>query len=68
MPEEMEETAKRHGLKVIKNAGVDFALHADLINGMDEEMFAAWLELSDFMVGSPSCAGMSNHALMICEK
>lgn len=68
MPEEIAERAEAHGLSVLKNAGVDFVLNAGLINGMSEAQFEAWMGLADFMCGSESCTGLSNHALLICRK
>jgi 2-polyprenyl-3-methyl-5-hydroxy-6-metoxy-1,4-benzoquinol methylase len=68
MPEEIERIAAGHGLTVLKNTGVDFTFNAEDINNMPEEQFAAWMEISDWMCSSPSCTGMSNHALLICRK
>ncbi len=67
-PEEMEQSAKEHGLSVIKNVGLDFLFAANIINSMSEEQFAAWLELNDRMAESQFCTGLSNHALLVCEK
>ena len=64
----MEEIAVEHGLTVLKNIGVDFLQNSGIINNMTDEQFEAWLELSDFMVNSPSCTGLSCHALLICRK
>lgn len=68
MPEEIEERAIAHGLGVIKNVGVDFIFNKKHINKMNDEQFDAWMELSDYMCNSPSCTGLSNHALLICRK
>ncbi|HAN21229.1 MAG: hypothetical protein A2Y15_06680 [Clostridiales bacterium GWF2_36_10] len=68
MPEDVEERARAHGLTVLKNNGVDFTFNENLINEMNEEQFEAWLELSDYMYNSPSCTGLSDHALLICKK
>ena len=67
-PEQMAESAKNHGLEIIKNAGVDFTFNDDLINNMSEDKFEAWLELTDYMVESESCAGLANHSLLVCRK
>ncbi len=67
MPEDMEKAAKSHGLKVLENAGIDFAFGTDIINAMSEEQLDVWMVLSDFMSVSPSCTGVSNHALLICR-
>jgi len=68
MPEEMEEKARFHGLSVVKNVGVDFVFNADVINEMDDRQFEAWLELTDLMWESPSCTGLSNHTVIVCQK
>ena len=68
MPEEIEERAKSHGLSIIKNVGVDFVFIEKLINNMNEEQLEAWMELSDYMCNSQTCAGLSNHAIIICRK
>ena len=67
-PEEMEHSAKRFGLKVMKNVGLDFMFAANLINSMPEEQFEAWMMLNDRMAESRYCTGLSNHALLVCEK
>jgi ubiquinone/menaquinone biosynthesis C-methylase UbiE len=68
MPEEIEERAKSHGLTIVKNVGVDFVFNEKLINSMNSEQLEAWMELSDFMCDKQSCAGLSNHAIIICRK
>lgn len=68
MPEEIVEQARSHGLSVLKNVGVDFVFNGTVINGMDSTQFEAWLELADCMFESPSCTGLSNHALLVCQK
>lgn len=67
MPEEIEMIAKNHGLSVLENAGINFAFNTNIINAMSDEQLEAWMELSDFMSVSPSCTGVSNHALLICR-
>ena len=67
-PEQMIESAESHGLEIIKSAGVDFKFNEDMINNMSEEKFEAWLELTDCMTESESCAGLANHSLLICKK
>ena len=67
-PEEMAADAERCGLTVLENHGLDFTYGAARINEMDEEKFAAWMALSDLLCETPSCTGMSNHALLICRK
>ena len=67
-PEEMEYDAKQKNLKVIKNCGLDYLFAQGAINAMREETFALYMKLADKMVDSPSCTGLSDHALMICRK
>jgi len=67
-PEEMEQSAKEHGLDIIKNVGLDFWIVTNLINNMSEEQFEAWMVLNDRMAESEYCTGLSNHALLICGK
>ena len=67
-PEEMQVDAKRKNLEVIKNCGLDFLFAQGVIDGMSEERFALYMKLADKMVDSPSCAGLSDHALMVCKK
>lgn len=67
MPEEIEKVAENYGLSVIKNVGINFTCSTDIINNMSEDQLNAWMELSDFMSESPSCIGVSNHALLICK-
>ena len=67
-PEEIEEQAKSHGLSIVKNVGVDFVFNESIINGMGPEQFEAWLELTDYMFESPSCTGLSNHTVLVCQK
>ena len=68
MPEEIAARAKAHQLTVLKNVGVNFALHDQLINDMSDEQFEAWMELNDFFCRYESCTGLSIHALLICRK
>nr|WP_183582983.1 class I SAM-dependent methyltransferase [Paenibacillus rhizosphaerae] len=66
-PEEMETSATNNNLTVIKNVGVDFSFCAKAINAMSDEQLEEWMVLSDVMSQSPSCVGVSNHALLICQ-
>lgn len=68
MPEEMEETAKRHELVKIRNMGMDFFITMSVVDQMDDEKFDLYMELADEMVKYESCTGMSNHSLLICRK
>jgi len=67
-PEAIAADAERNGLTVVKHVGVDFTLFVNVINNLPEERLAAWMELTDRMSESPSCVGLSNHALMLCRK
>jgi len=67
-PEEMEHDAKQNKLEVLKNCGLDFWIISNAIDIMSEEQFDCYWELADKMNESPSCTGLSNHALLICRK
>lgn len=67
-PESIAETAKAHGLAVIKNVGTDFTFNDKIINEMSEEQFDAYITLCDYMVKTESCAGLANHGLLISKK
>ncbi len=67
-PEEMEHDAKQKNLDIVKNCGVDYVFAQGAINTMSEETLALYMKLADRMVDSPSCTGLSDHALMICRK
>jgi len=66
-PEEMEMSATNNNLTVIKHVGVDFSFCATAINAMSDEQLEEWMVLSNVMSQSPSCVGVSNHALLICQ-
>ena len=68
MPEEMEMQANLHGLSVVKHAGVDFVFNEKIINAMNDEQFEAWMDLCDYMCDSPTCSGLSSHAIVVCRK
>jgi len=67
-PEEMVSAAARHGLSKICTAGINFFGLTAIADTMDDEKFALYLELLDETVNLESCAGMSEHALMVCKK
>lgn len=67
-PEQMQQTASYYGLEKIRSMGTDYFVTMGAVNKMDDEKFAAYIELADEMVKHESCAGMSNHALLICRK
>jgi hypothetical protein len=41
---------------------------ASIINNMSDEQFEAWMVLNDRMAESMHCVGLSNHALLVCER
>jgi len=67
-PEEMEAAAMGHGLIKIRSAGLDFFNLTAIADKMDDEKFKAYLELFDVATSLESCAGMSEHALLVCRK
>jgi SAM-dependent methyltransferase len=67
-PEEMQYDATLSDLAIIKNCGLDYVFAQNAINAMGERDFALYMKLADKMAESPSCAGLSDHALMICKK
>jgi len=68
MPEEIESVAERHGLTKIKNIGTDYFVTMSVVDKMDDEKFALYMELAEEMAKYESCTGMSNHALLVCQK
>ena len=66
-PEEMEETAKRQGLEVLENHGLDFLFFASAVDMMSDEKYGCFLELTDRMCENRFCTGLANHALLICK-
>ncbi len=67
-PEEMEADAERAGLRVLTNRGLDFFFAQCAINDMTDEQFRHYMELHERMHESPSCTGLADHALLVCEK
>lgn len=67
-PEEMQYDAKQKNLEIIKNCGLDYIFAQGTINMMSEETFALYMKLADRMFDSPSCTGLSDHALIVCRK
>jgi ubiquinone/menaquinone biosynthesis C-methylase UbiE len=67
-PEEMKSAAARHGLTKIRTAGLDFFSLTAFADKMNDEKFGFYLELLDQATSHESCAGMSEHALLICKK
>ncbi|MFM2488068.1 hypothetical protein ABW365_06790 [Enterococcus avium] len=68
MPEEIEHDITQKGLSVVRNVGVDYTFSPTDINKMNDEQYAAWTEIMDFMFDSASCTGTSNHAVLVCRK
>lgn len=68
MPEEIETLAQTYGFSKIKNLGTDFFLTASVIDTMDNEKFEIMKPLLDEMASYTSCTGMSNHAVLVCQK
>jgi len=66
--EEMENDAKQKNLEILENRGVNFHFAACAIDAMNEEQFECYMMLADKMSASPSCVGLSAHALLICRK
>lgn len=68
MPEDMEETATRYGLRKVKNLGTNFMCLLHRVNDMTDEQFEVMRPLYDQMASHESCTGMAGHALLICKK
>jgi len=67
-PEEVEEEAKMLRLEILKNCGLSFFFALNVINQMDDEKLACYMEIADGMHESPFCTGLANHALLVCRK
>lgn len=68
MPEEIIAEAAKVGLTYERLAGLDFLLTDDKIEQFSEEQRKVWFHFADFIVDSEYCAGLANHALLICKK
>jgi SAM-dependent methyltransferase len=68
MPEEMAALAEDCGLRVLRQAALDVQFNNKNAERMGEEQWALYQELCAAALEYPSCAGMSNHALLICRK
>ena len=68
MPEEIELVAAAHGFAKIKNLGTDFFITKSVVDAMSDEKFALLRPLLDQMAFHESCTGMSNHAVLVCQK
>jgi len=67
MPEEISADANVSGLEIIKNVGLDVILDDQSIELLDVSQREVWFKMADLMNTTPSCVGMSNHALLICR-
>lgn len=68
MPEELEEDTKNGGLETITMAGLDFLIFERPIAKMPEETRKVLFHFMDTMFASPRCAGLANHAMLLCKK
>lgn len=68
MPEEMIAEASKAGLTYERVAGLDFLLMDNVIEQFSEEQRKVWFHYADLVVSSEYCAGLANHALLICRK
>lgn len=68
MPEEMIAEATKVGLTYERLAGLDFLLTDDVIEQFNEEQRKVWFHFSDLVLESKYCAGLANHAMLICRK
>jgi SAM-dependent methyltransferase len=64
----INESAESHGLRVVKNLGVNYFFNRELINNMDEEKYESFLEFSEYLCNDESCTGLSSHSILICKK
>lgn len=68
MPEEIASDVKNADLNIIKNVGLDILLDDNEIAQFSDQQRNVWFKIADLMNSSPSCIGISNHALLICKK
>ncbi|HWQ58892.1 MAG TPA: methyltransferase domain-containing protein [Clostridia bacterium] len=68
MPEELEEDARNAGLDVLASKGLDFLIFENTIETMGDGQRATLFHFMDLIHESPSCAGLANHALLLCRK
>lgn len=67
-PAEMASDAAAHGLTAVRHYGLDFFFEACAVDGMTDEQFSCYRELSDRMCEDPFSVGLANHALLVCRK
>ena len=68
MPEEIESVANKYELKKIRNSGINFLITSSVLEQMDNEKRTAFMKLVDKMVEYESCTGMSDNAILVCQK
>lgn len=68
MPEEIRMDAENTGFSVIQNVGLDFLVDDKKLSDFSDSQRGVWFKLADLLSASPSCVGISNHALLICKK
>ena len=68
MPEEISSDAADAGLEVITMAGLDFLLFEDAIERLTDTQRKVLFHALDIMHESPACAGLANHAMLVCRK
>lgn len=66
-PEEMVTAAARHGFAKIRTAGLNFFGLTAIADKMDDAKFGLYMNLLDAATNHESCAGMSEHALLVCK-
>ena len=68
MPEEISSDAANAGLNIVKNVGLDVLMDDKAIEQLSDSQRQVWFKLAKLLNESPSCVGISNHALLICRK
>ena len=68
MPEEIEADARDAGLCVLSSKGLDFLLFERDVERLDDGQREVLFHYMDLLHESPSCAGLANHALLLCKK
>lgn len=68
MPEDISEEAVQAGLEITTTAGLDFLIFEDTIERLTDAQRKVLFHAMDTMHESPSCAGLANHAMLVCRK
>lgn len=68
MPEELSADAAEAGLETITMAGLDFLIFEQAIEQLPEEKRTVLFHVLDTMHQSLHCAGLANHAMLLCKK